>query len=123
MQEKQKVTLYIPPELHRQLKIRAAVDNDSMSAMVKRAIAFYLDHSDLVEQGEAPNGKTHQVHSCPECHSSLVMRDGELHSLKNQPSLRDEEFPLNMGRGESSQVRLPVEISEDSAGEEELVPC
>lgn len=121
MQEKQKITLYIPPKLHRQLKIRAAIDSDSMSAMVERAVEFYLSHSELVEQGEVRHGKSHQVHSCPECHSSLVMRDGELQSLKNQPSLRDEEFPLRMEG--SSQVRLPVEISEDSAESEELVPC
>jgi plasmid stability protein len=121
MQEKQKVTLYLPPELHRQLKIRAAVDSDSMSAMVKRAIAFYLSHSEMVEQGESAHGKTHQVHSCPECHSSLVMRDGELHSLSDQPSLRDEEFPLNVR--ESSQVRFPVERSDGSAESEALVPC
>jgi plasmid stability protein len=48
MQDKQKVTLYLPPGLHRQLKIRAAVDTDSMSAMVERAIVFYLRHPELV---------------------------------------------------------------------------
>lgn len=50
MQNKQKVTLYIPPKLHRQLKIRAAVDTESMSAIVEKAIAFYMEHSEVVEE-------------------------------------------------------------------------
>lgn len=44
MQNKQKVTLYIPPELHRRLKIKAAIDLDSMSSLVEKAIAFYLQY-------------------------------------------------------------------------------
>ena len=31
MQTKQKVTLYLSPELHRRLKIRSAVDSEPMS--------------------------------------------------------------------------------------------
>lgn len=50
MQNKQKVTLYIPPKLHRQLKIRAAVDTESMSAIVEKAIVFYMEHSEVVEE-------------------------------------------------------------------------
>jgi hypothetical protein len=114
MQEKQKVTLYLPPTLHRQLKVKAAIETDSMSALVEKAISFYLRHPDTVEEVEASYGKTHQVHVCPECDAAMVMRDGEMISLKNQPSIVDEEFPL-IGEGS--------EISINKEGQEELIPC
>jgi hypothetical protein len=72
MQEKQKVTLYLPPNLHRQLKVKAAIDTDSMSALVEKAISFYLRHPETVEEIEASYGKTHQVHVCPECNAAMV---------------------------------------------------
>ena len=112
MQDKQKVTLYLPPGLHRQLKIRAAVDSDSMSAMVERAIVFYLRHPELVEEMEASYGKTHRVYACPECSSSVVLKDGEMVSLQSQPSILAEDIPV--------EVREEVSSSQ---GEEELVPC
>jgi hypothetical protein len=112
MQDKQKVTLYLPPGLHRQLKIRAAVDSDSMSAMVERAIAFYLRHPELVEEMEASYGKTHRVYTCPECSSSVVLKEGEMVSLQNQPSILTDDIPV--------EVREEVSSSQ---GEEELVPC
>lgn len=90
MQDKQKVTLYLPPELHRQLKIRAAVDSEPMSAIAERAIVFYLGHSELVDEVEA-YGSTHRVYSCPECQNSMVLQSGEMVSLKPQPSVLTEE--------------------------------
>lgn len=114
MQEKQKVTLYIPPTLHRQLKIKAAIQTDSMSALVEKAISFYLNHSEAVEELEGSHGKTHQVHICPECNAAMVIRDGEMISLKNQPSIVDEEFPI---LGEAQ------EINTDTKEKEELIPC
>ena len=114
MQEKQKVTLYLPPTLHRQLKVKAAIDTDSMSALVEKAIAFYLQNPEAVEETEANYGKTHQVHVCPECDAAMVMRDGQMISLKNQPGIVDEEFPL---MGESHSVKT------DTEGQEELIPC
>jgi hypothetical protein len=114
MQEKQKVTLYLPPTLHRQLKVKAAIDTDSMSALVEKAISFYLRHPDTVEEVEASYGKTHQVHVCPECDAAMVMRDGEMISLKNQPNIVDEEFPLI---GEGSEINADKEV------QEELIPC
>jgi hypothetical protein len=114
MQEKQKVTLYLPPTLHRQLKVKAAIDTDSMSALVEKAISFYLRHPDTVEEVEASYGKTHQVHVCPECNAAMVMRDGEMISLKNQPNIVEEEFPL-IGEGS--------EINTDKETQEELIPC
>ncbi|MDJ0535369.1 MAG: hypothetical protein QNJ70_23270 [Xenococcaceae cyanobacterium MO_207.B15] len=116
MQSKQKVTLYIPPELHRKLKIRAAIDTESMSALVEKAISFYLQYPEQVEQIEASvQGNVHQVHLCPECDAAMVLRNGEMISLKNQPGAVSEELPL--------QVRDSVTTTDELQGEEELVPC
>lgn len=114
MQEKQKVTLYLPPNLHRQLKVKAAIETDSMSALVEKAISFYLHHPEAVEEVEASYGKTHQVHVCPECTATMVMREGKMFSLKNQPSIVDEEFSL-MGENPCNP--------NDTEGQEQLIPC
>lgn len=114
MQDKQKVTLYLPPELHRQLKIRAAVDAEPMSAIAERAIVFYLAHPEVVDEVEAAYGQTHRVYACPDCASSVVLRDGDLVSLKGQPSiLADQEL----------SVKPDVHPGTSQPGEEELVPC
>lgn len=119
MQDKQKVTLYLPPGIHRQLKIRAAVDSDSMSAMVERAISFYLRHSDVVEEVEASDyGRTHRVYTCPDCSTSVVIKEGEMVSLKNQPTTLTDELPV-----EKVREREEMGARTDSQGEEELVPC
>ena len=115
MQSKQKVTLYIPPELHRKLKIKAALDMDSMSALVEKAIAFYMQYPEAVEEIEASSqGKTHQIHFCPECEEPMVMREGELVSLRRNDNLIKEEIALKVeGKaGESGE-----------SSEEELVSC
>ncbi|MEH2435132.1 MAG: hypothetical protein V7K25_12910 [Nostoc sp.] len=114
-QTKQKVTLYLSPELHKKLKIRSAVDSEPMSELAERALVFYLSNSELVDEVEDSSyGRTHRVYSCPTCDSSLVLRDGELVALGNQP-------------GVVGQQRLSIdEMDEDEAnpkGEEELVPC
>lgn len=117
MQNKQKVTLYIPPELHRKLKVKAAIDVESMSALVEKAIAFYLHHPEKIE--EADYGKTHQVHFCPECDSALVMRDGEMVSISDRQGVISEEIPL--------EVRSEVDTSDndksDKSHGEKLVSC
>jgi len=116
MQDKQKVTLYLPPGIHRQLRIRSAIDTESMSAIVEKAIDFYLKHPEKVEAAEsAAYGKTHQVHICPECDAAMVMRDGQMASLKNQPSILSTD-DLNLEVLEKSPV-----ASEPAA--EMLVPC
>jgi hypothetical protein len=92
MQDKQKVTLYLRPDLHRQLKIQAAVDSEPMSEIAERAIGFYLDHQDIVEELEsAAQGSTHRVFNCPECANPVVLRSGEIVSLRHQPSVLLEE--------------------------------
>jgi len=115
MQTKQKVTLYLSPELHRRLKIRSAVDSEPMSELAERALFFYLSNSELVEEVEASvYGRTHRVYSCPSCESSLVLRDGELITLGNQPTVIGQE-----------NISI-AEMDEDEThqkDEEELVPC
>jgi hypothetical protein len=86
MEDKQKVTLYLPPQLHRQLKIRSAVDADSMSNIVEKAVDFYLQHSEVVD-GIESHGTTHQIYNCPECDRSVVIKDGEMVALGQQPGL------------------------------------
>jgi len=115
MQDKQKVTLYLPPGLHRQLKIRSAVDSEPMSSMVERAIVFYLTNPEVVDEVEANHGGTHRVYSCPECSSSVVVRDGEMVALGNQPGVMAEELTTLEG--------TRSEVGTDSQGEQELVPC
>lgn len=105
MQDKQKVTLYLPSDLHRQLKIRAAVDAEPMSVLAERAIGFYLTHGDLVESMES-HGATHRIYSCPTCEASVVLRDGEMYALGQQPATVTEGL-----------------IGFPSSGEELLVPC
>jgi hypothetical protein len=117
MQEKQKVTLYLSPELHRKLKIRAAVDAEPMSTIVERAVVFYLAHPELVDEVEASYGQSHQVYNCPECTSSVVIQNGEMLTLKNQPGVLDEAgqaLPVQQAQKADSNPNQPGE---------ELVPC
>ncbi|MEL6229680.1 MAG: hypothetical protein AAFR24_07190 [Cyanobacteria bacterium J06627_3] len=110
MQGKQKVTLYMPDDLHRQLKIRAAVDGAPMSALAERAIGFYLNHSDVVE---GVQGTAHLVYECPSCATSVVVRDGDLMEVKAHADLHTESL------SEVPDV-VPSAVRSD---EGELVPC
>lgn len=89
MQAKQKVTLYLTPELHRRLKIRAAIDSEPMSELAARAIAFYLSHQELIDEAES-YGSTHRAYACPECATTVALREGELVSLKDQPGVLEQ---------------------------------
>jgi predicted transcriptional regulator len=114
MQDKYKVTLYLPPELHRQLKIRAAVDAEPMSTLAERALRFYLDHAEIVDEVEAGQANTHRVYVCPDCTSPVVLRSGELVSLRQSQTqaavLVDDLSELD------ASLTMP-------ASGEELVPC
>ena len=114
MQAKQKVTLYLSPELHRRLKIRAAINSEPMSELAEKALVFYLAHPEVVNEAEASHGQNHRVYACPECTTAVALRDGEMVSLKNQAGIiTEEQIPLE-------QVS-PVGTNQE--GEEELVPC
>lgn len=116
MQDKQKVTLYLPPELHRQLKIRAAVSSEAMSALAEKALVFYLTHPEVVEQLEEAHGQTHRIYNCPECTSSIVLKDGEVVVLGKQPGvMADEGLPVEKVQKVGSAA--------GNQGEGELVPC
>ncbi len=111
MQEKQKVTLYLSMDLHRQLKIRSAIDLDSMSDLAEKAISFYLSHAEVVET--AGIGHVHQVFNCPECSQAVVFKDGDLLAIGGHSSLVED------GRRESETQVDRDRISQD----EQLVPC
>jgi hypothetical protein len=91
MQDKHKVTLYLPPELHRQLKVKAAVDFEPMSTIAERAIVFYLTHSDVVDEVEMSHGQANKVYDCPQCSSPLVVRDGEMTIVGEQGGILMED--------------------------------
>ncbi|KOR33767.1 MULTISPECIES: hypothetical protein [Planktothricoides] len=122
MQDKQKVTLYIPPELHRQLKIKAAVDSESMSTIAEKAIAFYMNHSPEVDEIESSYGRTHRVYTCPECSSSLIIRDGEMVALNHQATvlISDEELPLEQVQKIQGNK---IQGNKEHQPEEQLVTC
>ena len=131
MQDKSKLTLYVPRELHRKLKIKAAVDNEAMSSIVERAIGFYLAHPHVIDEVEASvggvsHGQTHRVYSCPGCEGSYVVRDGELVSLMGRIGVRSEAHDLvERVSVTHSAVPSPEAAVEGFArpGEESLVPC
>ncbi|NJL45922.1 MAG: hypothetical protein HC922_09870 [Leptolyngbyaceae cyanobacterium SM2_3_12] len=118
-QKATKVTLYLPHDLHRQLKIRSAVEGEAMSALAKRAIDFYLAHSDIVVEGlESVYGQTHRIHSCPSCATALVVEAGEL--------IRADAKQSSEPSGDSSigDVDISEMVSEPAQmGEGELVVC
>jgi hypothetical protein len=114
-QKASKVTLYLPPDLHRQLKIRSAVEGEAMSAIAKRAIDFYLAHSDVVEGLESAYGQTHRIHNCPSCSTAVVLREGDLIEVK--PVAQD---------GGDSAVGVDVDevvVESRQLDEGELVVC
>ncbi|UBF29398.1 hypothetical protein K9N68_17110 [Kovacikia minuta CCNUW1] len=117
MQDKQKVTLYLPPELHRQLKIRAALDAETMTDIAQKAIGFYLSHPDIVDQHGENHGQANRVYSCPDCTAPVVLREGEMVSLRKQAGVVLENgLPV----GKTQRV---CSVVSDSQGEGELVPC
>jgi hypothetical protein len=92
MEDKQKVTLYLPPKLHRQLKIKAAVDLESMSTIAEKALAIYLQHPELVDLVTGRQCGNHQVYNCPECSHPAVIRNGEMVSIGQQPGVLTDEL-------------------------------
>jgi hypothetical protein len=113
-QKATKVTLYLPQDLHRQLKIRSAVDGEPMSALAERALQFYLAHSEVVEEYSG-HGNTYRTYNCPSCSDSVVMREGELVSVKDVAT---------SSRADELHVDMQEVVSEGSRPEEgQLVHC
>lgn len=92
MEDKQKVTLYLPPKLHKQLKIKAAVDLEPMSTIAEKALEIYLQHPELVDLVTGRQCGNHQVYNCPECSHPAVIRNGELVALGEQPGILADEL-------------------------------
>jgi len=127
MQDKSKLTLYVPRELHRKLKIKAAVDGEAMSSIVERAIVFYLTHTHIVDEietsaGSVSHGQTHRVYNCPGCESSYVIREGELVSLAGHAGIVPDDSEL-VDRVSMAPSSESVAKGFDRPGEESLVPC
>ncbi len=98
MKDKTKVTLYLPPEMHHRLKVKAVLDKESMSDIVQRVVSLYLKYPEKMEEiEEGRHGKTYQVHSCPQCATSLVLKDGQLNPVESHSILEDDlelEIPI-----------------------------
>ena len=107
MEDKQKVTLYLPPKLHRQLKIKAAVDLEPMSTIAEKALEIYLRYPELVELVASHQCGNHQVYSCPECSHPAVIRNGEMVSIVEQTGILADELVV----GEPSTDRDSVLMS------------
>ncbi|WP_421658607.1 hypothetical protein [Leptothermofonsia sp. ETS-13] len=98
--------------------MRAALDAETMTDIAQRAIGFYLSHPDIVEHYEEIHGQSHRVYSCPDCSSPVVLREGEIVSLRKQSGVLVEEALSMSGHSQSDSVSVGV----DSQGEGELVP-
>ena len=105
MQDKQKVTFHLPEQLHQQLKIRSAIDGDSMSELARKAISFYLAHADIVESSGI--GHTHQTYNCPSCSQTVVIRSGELLAIGGN---RTQTLPTTVGKTDSPDEEQLVSI-------------
>ncbi|MEM6446706.1 MAG: hypothetical protein AAFY57_02890 [Cyanobacteria bacterium J06642_2] len=111
-ESKQKVTLYVSPQLHRRLKISSAAQMESMSALTERAVNFYLEHADLVE---GAHGTSHQVHHCPACETAFVLRDGRPQLLPSAGILDDASTAAGVAPFSSEES--------DDRRRDELVTC
>ncbi|NJM57311.1 MAG: hypothetical protein HC857_07585 [Synechococcales cyanobacterium RU_4_20] len=123
MQDKQKSTLYLPPELHQKLKIRAAVETQPMSAIAERAIDFYLSHPEVVDGVHSEQGHIHQVYTCPGCSASVVLRDGVLVSLRSHPgAVLDTVHTVPLDESPQPEP-LPERLELGETDEQLLVSC
>ena len=116
MPAKQKVTLYISDDLHRQFKIRSAIDGETMSSMAQRAIEFYLGHADVVEDTREVHGQTHRIHACPKCAAPVALREEGLALITSHAAQDDKCL---------GDLDVLSELSSDSnrPSGEELVKC
>ncbi|MGK7910257.1 MAG: hypothetical protein AB4050_02070 [Synechococcus sp.] len=83
-----------------------------MSSIIERALKFYLEHPDVVE-GEM--GHAHQIHNCPACESSFVMRQGIPQLIPQQTAILDDSAMAEAVR------RRADELQDD--GQPDLVTC
>lgn len=91
MPAKQKITLYISDDLHKQFKIRSVIDGETMSSIAQRAIEFYLANPEAVDDSGTVHGQTHRIHACPKCAAPVALRDDGLALIasSSEPSFED----------------------------------
>jgi hypothetical protein len=104
MEDKQKVTLYLTSDLYRQLKIKAAVELETMSTIAARALAVYIEHPDLVEAVTKATSGQHQIYNCPECDHPAVIKDGEMVAIGHQPGIIEDDLVTISSREDSVLV-------------------
>ncbi len=119
---KQKVTLYLSSDLHRQLKLQAAVESESMSTLAEKALSFYLAHTEVVERVQ---GTTHQVHHCPSCAHPFVLREGRPTALPqaSMSVIADEQPETSFSEQDWIPPTEPQTDPQDQPKQDELVPC
>ena len=82
--------------------------------LVEKAIVFYLDHPEVVDEVEASHGRTHRVYSCPTCNTSVVLEEEKMVALDSEVGVLADDLPVEKVREEAHT---------SSQGEEQLVPC
>jgi len=126
MEDKHKVTLYLPSETHRQLKVKAALDDTTMSLIVERALQTYLISPEESKATES-YGNVYQVYSCPKCATSLVVDQGSLMTPEER-SKRQSNFE-DVGNELLRNASVVELRGEEKSGavvdnhQEELVSC
>jgi hypothetical protein len=118
MQDKHKVTLYLSQDLHRKLKIRSAVELEPMSAIAERALVFYLENPEVVDEVESLHGQVHRLYSCPSCASSLVIRNGEVSTVQEQLAVLVDDQPVK-----AEPAKAEVCATVDQLDEGKLITC
>jgi len=84
-----------------------------MSALAEKALQFYLTHSDVVEE-HSGHGNAYRTYSCPSCSDAVVVKEGELMSVKDVADASSSDL----------NVEMPGVVSEGSRPEEgQLVHC
>jgi hypothetical protein len=83
MQDKQKITLYLPPELHRQLKIKSAMELEPMSVIAEKALSEVFESNLDTPPVETTSETKHKVtlYVSPELHRRLKIRAAEPESM------------------------------------------
>lgn len=126
MPDKQKVTLYLSDDLHRQFKIRSAVDGETMSSMAQKALEFYLSNAAQVENSADIHGHAHQVHSCPQCSAAVTLREESLTLVATHAQVLTDELmempPISSLSREDSAID-GSNYGSKSPDEGELITC
>ena len=125
MPDKQKVTLYLSDDLHRQFKIRSAVDGETMSSMAQKALQLYQSTAALVEGSAEIHGHAHQIHNCPQCSAAVTLKGNKLSLIREYAQVpTDELIGMSQISGLSAgSVGDDADCDSRSPDEGELITC